>query len=74
MDCGGLTPALRNLYNTGVTIIDGILADWKSRFEQGIKPDNYIGDIFGSLGREPDWVPDGTGNSGSTRNANKPPA
>jgi purine nucleoside permease len=50
MDSGGLVPAVRNLYKTGVKIIDGIMADWSLRFEQGIKPDNYIGDIFGSRG------------------------
>ncbi|OAQ60210.2 purine nucleoside permease [Pochonia chlamydosporia 170] len=74
MDSGGLEPAVRNLYNTGVKIIDAILARWTSKFEQGIRPDNYIGDIFGSLGGKPDFVPDGIGKSGTACSANKPPA
>ncbi|KAM0433500.1 hypothetical protein ACHAPT_004380 [Fusarium lateritium] len=72
MDSGGLVPVVRNLYNTGVKIIDAILGEWSSKFEHGIKPDNYIGDIFGSLGGKPDFVPDGIGNSGSACSANKP--
>ncbi|UPK93591.1 hypothetical protein LCI18_004526 [Fusarium solani-melongenae] len=72
MDSGGLVPAVRNLYNTGVKIIDTVLDEWTSKFEHGIKPENYIGDIFGSLGGKPDFVPDGIGNSGSACSANKP--
>lgn len=74
MDSGGLVPAVRNLYNTGVKIIEAILAGWSSKFERGIKPDNYVGDIFGSLGGQPDFVPDGIGNFGTACSANKPPA
>ncbi|KAI9157909.1 purine nucleoside permease [Paramyrothecium foliicola] len=73
MDNGGLQPSVRNLYTTGVKIIDGILADWDSQFEQGIQPDNYIGDIFGSLGGKPDFVPDGIDSTGSSH-ATKPVA
>ncbi|KAK3292368.1 purine nucleoside permease [Chaetomium fimeti] len=72
MDSGGLVPAVRNLYNTGVKIINGILAGWSKRFEEGIEPDNYIGDIFGSLGGTPGFAPGGLGNSGSACSANKP--
>ncbi|QPC73105.1 hypothetical protein HYE68_003857 [Fusarium pseudograminearum] len=71
MDSGGLRPALRNLYKSGVQIIDGILSQWSSNFEHGIKPDNYIGDIFGSLGGKPDFGPDDIGNSGSACSTNK---
>ena len=72
MDSGGLVPALRNLYNTGVKTVDGILADWSLKFEEGIKPDNYVGDIFGSLGGKPDFASSDLGNSGSECSANKP--
>ncbi|KFY89623.1 hypothetical protein V500_05583 [Pseudogymnoascus sp. VKM F-4518 (FW-2643)] len=74
MDSGGLEPAVRNLYSTGVKIIDAIVTGWTSKFELGIQPDNYIGDIFGSLGGKPNFVPDGVGYSGSACSANKPPA
>ncbi|RBR15941.1 uncharacterized protein FIESC28_07143 [Fusarium coffeatum] len=53
MDKGGLGPSTRNLYLTGLKVIEGILEDWSSRFEAGITPENYIGDIFGSLGGKP---------------------
>lgn len=61
MDSGGLQPALRNLHSTGVSIITGILTDWSCRYERGVKPDNYIGDIYGSLGGSPDFLQDGAG-------------
>ncbi|KAF4970299.1 hypothetical protein FSARC_2619 [Fusarium sarcochroum] len=53
MDKGGLGPSTRNLYLTALKAIEGILEDWSTRFEAGIKPENYIGDIFGSLGGTP---------------------
>ncbi|KAM0559908.1 hypothetical protein ACHAPJ_003858 [Fusarium lateritium] len=53
MDQGGLGPSTRNLYLTALKAIEGILEGWSDRFEAGIKPENYIGDIFGSLGGTP---------------------
>ncbi|KAF5022633.1 hypothetical protein F66182_5309 [Fusarium sp. NRRL 66182] len=53
MDKGGLGPSTRNLYATALKVIEGILQDWSPRFEAGIPPQNYIGDIFGSLGGTP---------------------
>ncbi|KAE9398870.1 NUP-domain-containing protein [Gymnopus androsaceus JB14] len=50
-------PSVMNLYLAGVKVIEGILNGWKEQFEQGIKPTNYIGDIFGTLGGEPDFGP-----------------
>lgn len=38
-----------------MAIIRGILNGWGCVFEQGIPTDNYIGDIFGSLGGTPDF-------------------
>ncbi|KAJ3574933.1 hypothetical protein NPX13_g4209 [Xylaria arbuscula] len=72
MDSGGLVTAVRNLYITGVKIIQAMLASWSSEFERGIKPDNYIGDIFGSLGGKPDYIPLEVDNSGSACSVNKP--
>ncbi|PNP81067.1 hypothetical protein FNYG_05534 [Fusarium nygamai] len=55
MDKGGLGPSTRNLYLTAIKVIQGILEDWSTRFEAGIPAQNYIGDIFGSLGGTPDF-------------------
>lgn len=54
---GGFTPAVANIYLAGTPVVKGILADWHGKFEVGIKPTNYIGDIFGTLGGEPDFGP-----------------
>ncbi|KAF5721615.1 putative purine nucleoside permease [Fusarium globosum] len=53
MDKGGLGPSTRNLYLTALKVIEGILEEWSNRFEAGIPAQNYIGDIFGSLGGTP---------------------
>ncbi|PTD07047.1 Purine nucleoside permease [Fusarium culmorum] len=53
MDKGGLGPSTRNLYLTALKVIERILEEWSTRFEAGIAPQNYIGDIFGSLGGKP---------------------
>lgn len=47
---GGLLPAINNIYLVGIKVAQGILTGWDSKFKQGIKPTNYVGDIFGSLG------------------------
>ncbi|KAL8706899.1 MAG: hypothetical protein Q9201_000059 [Fulgogasparrea decipioides] len=56
-DQGGFEPAIRNIYLAGIKVVQGILNEWDSTFEKGIKPNNYIGDIFGSLGGKPDFGP-----------------
>ncbi|KAK4236666.1 purine nucleoside permease [Achaetomium macrosporum] len=53
----GFPIAIDNIFRAGVEIVKGILADWDRVFDKGIKPTNYIGDIFGSLGGEPDFGP-----------------
>lgn len=50
-------PALVNLYLAGVKVIQGIVEEWEETFEKGVEPQNYIGDIFGSLGGRPDFGP-----------------
>ena len=37
--------------------MSGIIAGWNSSYAAGIKASNYIGDIFGTLGGEPDFGP-----------------
>lgn len=57
-DHGGFKPACRNVYLSGVKIVEGIMAGWSTKFEHGIEPSNYVGDIFGSLGGHPDFGPE----------------
>ena len=52
---GGFDPALMNIYLAGVKVVEGILTEWNTTFEKGVKASNYIGDIFGSLGGTPDF-------------------
>lgn len=54
-DQGGFGPAIENIYQAGILVIRGILDGWDDIFEAGIKPNNYIGDIFGTLGGTPDF-------------------
>ena len=54
---GGFEPAIANIYLAGVKVIEGILDGWDSTFYQGVPASNYVGDIFGSLGGEPDFGP-----------------
>ncbi|KAJ5121732.1 hypothetical protein N7448_002864 [Penicillium atrosanguineum] len=56
-DAGGFEPALENIYRAGIEVVGGILKEWHSTFASGVKPRNYIGDIFGTLGGEPDFGP-----------------
>lgn len=57
MDQGGFDIAIDNIYNAGVEIVKGVLGGWNSTFKAGITATNYIGDVFGSLGGEPDFGP-----------------
>lgn len=56
-NAGAFIPSVENIYQAGTPVIKGILNGWESTFEKGIKPENYIGDIFGSLGGTPDFGP-----------------
>lgn len=51
----GHTPSINNIYLAGVRIVVAIIEDWDRTFAEGIKPTNYVGDIFGSLGGTPDF-------------------
>ncbi|KAK4071611.1 uncharacterized protein Triagg1_5849 [Trichoderma aggressivum f. europaeum] len=51
----GFHIAIANLYAAGIQVVRGILADWDCTFAPGVPPTNYIGDIFGSLGGQPDF-------------------
>jgi purine nucleoside permease len=56
-DQGGFEPALKNLYIAGIEVVQGIRKGWNATFSVGVKPSNYIGDIFGTLGGTPDFGP-----------------
>ena len=56
-DQGGFEPAIQNIYLAGIKVVEGIIKEWDSTFKKGVKPKNYIGDIFGTLGGTPDFGP-----------------
>ncbi|KAG7420401.1 Purine nucleoside permease [Fusarium oxysporum f. sp. rapae] len=51
----GFSIAIANIFNAGIEIVKGVIEDWDTTFKDGIRAENYIGDIFGSLGGEPDF-------------------
>jgi hypothetical protein len=53
----GFHIAIQNLFNAGAEIIKGIMREVGLHFREGIKPSNYIVDVFGSLGGQPDFGP-----------------
>ncbi|KAE9397503.1 purine nucleoside permease [Gymnopus androsaceus JB14] len=48
---GGFASALANIQIAGSKVIQEIVDEWDDVFEEGIEPENYIGNVFGSLGR-----------------------
>ncbi|OJJ59582.1 hypothetical protein ASPSYDRAFT_57152 [Aspergillus sydowii CBS 593.65] len=54
---GAFEPAVENLYRAGIKVVEGILGDWERRFERGVRAGNYIGDVLGTLGGQPDFGP-----------------
>ena len=55
VDQDGFDIAIENIFNAGIEIVKGIIGGWNCTFRRGIAPANYIGDIFGSLGGNPDF-------------------
>ena len=51
---GGFGPSSA-IYLAGIEIVKGIRNEWTSTFEKGIKPTDYVGDIFGTLEGVPDF-------------------
>lgn len=74
LDQNGFAIAIDNIYLAGVEIARGVLKNWECTFKKGIKPTNYVGDMFGSLPGEPDFGPgsltDGKGYSPGGNNPN----
>lgn len=53
----GIEIAAANIYLAGIEILKGILGGWDEVFANGIEPSNYLGDILGTLGGVPDFIP-----------------
>lgn len=53
----GFVPSIQNIHLAGVQVVTGIVSGWAQKFQWGIRPSNYVGDIFGSLGGQPDFGP-----------------
>ncbi|KAF1736875.1 Purine nucleoside permease [Beauveria bassiana] len=51
----GQAIAAQNMYSAGVQVVGGIVRGWDETFARGLAPDNYVGDMLGSLGGEPDF-------------------
>lgn len=56
-DPGSFPVAIENIYLAGVKVVMGIVDEWDATFKAGVKADNYIGDIWGTLGGTPDFGP-----------------
>ncbi|KZT66352.1 purine nucleoside permease-like protein [Daedalea quercina L-15889] len=54
---GGYDAAIANLYVAGIKVVQGILDGWNDTFAAGITSQNFVGDIFGSLGGSPPFGP-----------------
>ncbi len=53
----GYPLSVANIYIAGIKVVTDIISNWDSVYAGGIKPTNYIGDIFGTLGGKPDFGP-----------------
>ena len=60
---GDLEPAISNIYMAGSKVVIGILLEWNSTYGEGIPSNNYVGNIFRTLGGKPDF-----GSSSSRKN------
>ncbi|QDS69879.1 hypothetical protein FKW77_000591 [Venturia effusa] len=49
---GGFTPSVNNIYIAGIEIVHDVLRNWNSTYAGGIKPENYVGDLWNSLNSE----------------------
>lgn len=56
-DFGGISASLENLVLGGMPFVQDVVQNWDSVYKTGEKftPDNYVGDIFGTLGGTPDF-------------------
>ncbi|KAH8812845.1 purine nucleoside permease [Xylogone sp. PMI_703] len=50
----GFDVSIENIYQAGIEIVKDIRMYWNGTYAKGLEPGNYIGDLFNSLGGEPD--------------------
>lgn len=57
---GGIDHSLHNMFVAGYPVVQDIIDNWDTIYSTGysLKPENYIGDIFGTLGGKPDFGKD----------------
>ncbi|CAK3999118.1 purine nucleoside permease [Lecanosticta acicola] len=55
-DQQGFTPSIENLYQAGIEIVKDVLEQWEDLYADGVKAENYVGDLLNSLGG--DVMPD----------------
>lgn len=55
---GGIDHSLENIFIAGYPIVEDILNNWGFYNGEEMKPENYIGDILGSLGGKPNFGKD----------------
>ncbi|APA12477.1 hypothetical protein sscle_09g072470 [Sclerotinia sclerotiorum 1980 UF-70] len=53
----GYDPSIKNIYLAGIKVVEGILGGWNSTFAAGVEATNYVGDILGTLGGQPEFGP-----------------
>lgn len=53
----GYDPAVRNIGIAGIKVVQGILDGWNDTFAKGVPPQNYVGDVLGTLGGVPSFGP-----------------
>ncbi|RFU35243.1 hypothetical protein B7463_g1163, partial [Scytalidium lignicola] len=51
-DQEGFEPSIMNIYQAGIEIVKDMRMYWTGTYDKGLKPGNYIGDAFNSLGGE----------------------
>ncbi|KAI1081675.1 purine nucleoside permease [Whalleya microplaca] len=56
--------AVDNIYLAGHSIATGIIGSWQEKYKKGIPAQNFLGDVWGTLGGKPDFGP-GRVSSGS---------
>jgi purine nucleoside permease len=52
----GFEPSINNIYIAGIEIVKDVLMYWNSTYKDGLKPSNYVGDLWNSL--DSDVAPD----------------
>jgi purine nucleoside permease len=49
-DQEGFEPSIDNIFIAGHAIVEDVVGKWGGVYEKGIQSENYLGDLFDSLG------------------------